>query len=68
MKTEVGTEELAEMLEHVRLMVNALEQCWNCQGISECQLYYVDDGAPVWLCSQCPPKIKKARFAQQSLR
>ena len=59
MKTEVGIEELAEMRENVRRTVNALEWCWGCERISECEQTYVDDGAPVWLCEACSRKTKR---------
>lgn len=46
-------EELLEMRENIRRSVEALELCWSCQRISECQQGYVDDGSIVWLCADC---------------
>ena len=50
-QTEI--EELLEMRENIRRSVEALELCWSCQRISECQPGYVDDGSIVWLCPEC---------------
>jgi len=54
----VEVQELAEMRENIRRHVDALEQCWSCQRISECQQVVVDDGAPVWLCPECREHVQ----------
>src|SRR5689334_7280962 len=49
-------EELVHMRENIRRSVDALEMCWSCQKISECEPSTVDDGPPVWMCSECATK------------
>ena len=49
----VEVKELTQMRENIRRHVDALELCWSCQRISECQQVVMDDGAPVWLCCEC---------------
>lgn len=49
--------ELKEMKENIRRSVNALELCWSCQKICECERGIVDDAAPVWLCTGCQSKF-----------
>ena len=46
-------QELTQMRENIRRHVDALELCWSCQRISECDQVTVDDGASVWLCQDC---------------
>ena len=50
-------EELREMRENVHRNVDALELCWSCQQICECEQRLVDDAAPVWLCRECGSKL-----------
>ncbi|MGH9784614.1 MAG: hypothetical protein ACRD88_10540 [Terriglobia bacterium] len=45
--------ELAEMQENVRRVVQALELCWRCQRVSECQKYVLGSMVLVWLCPRC---------------
>jgi len=45
--------ELGEMRDNIRRSVNALELCWRCQKVAECDQGFVDDGGPVWLCPGC---------------
>ncbi len=45
--------DLQEMRENIRHRVGALELCWSCQRVSDCQPALVDDAAPVWLCRDC---------------
>ena len=49
--------ELKEMKENIRRSVNALELCWSCQRICECEQGIVDDAAPVYLCTGCRGKF-----------
>ncbi|MBI2819678.1 MAG: hypothetical protein HYX73_06845 [Acidobacteria bacterium] len=52
------TEELSHMRDNIRRSVDALELCWSCQRISECEPATVDDGPPVWLCSDCATRSR----------
>lgn len=45
--------ELTRMKENIRRSVDALELCWGCERICECEEGMVDDAAPVWLCTEC---------------
>jgi hypothetical protein len=56
--TMTETEELSQMRDNIRRSVDALEQCWSCQRISECEPATVDDGPPVWLCSACATRSR----------
>jgi len=49
--------ELKEMKVNIRRSVNALEMCWNCERICECERGILDDAAPVWLCTWCRSKF-----------
>ena len=51
-------DELSEMRENIRRSVQALELCWSCQRVSECEQRIVDDSAPVWLCRQCQSTLR----------
>ncbi|OFV96146.1 MAG: hypothetical protein A3F68_04755 [Acidobacteria bacterium RIFCSPLOWO2_12_FULL_54_10] len=51
-------QEITEIRGNVRRHVLALELCWSCQNISECQQSTVDDGGPVWLCDECRVKAE----------
>ena len=50
-------DELHEMRENIRRSLKALELCWSCQRVSECEQDVVDDAAPVWLCAECRSKV-----------
>lgn len=52
-------QELVRIKENVRRNANALELCWYCQRISECQEAGWHYGAPVWLCGECLSKNPK---------
>ncbi|MBI1955914.1 MAG: hypothetical protein HYS38_05925 [Acidobacteria bacterium] len=54
----VEVQELVQMRDNIRRHVDALELCWSCQRISECEQAVVDDGAPVWLCCQCREHVQ----------
>ena len=49
--------DLQEMRENIRHGVAALEMCWSCQRVSDCETALVDDAAPVWLCRDCQSKL-----------
>ena len=51
-------EELTHMRDNIRRSVDALELCWSCQRVSECEPATVDDGPPVWMCSDCATKSR----------
>ena len=63
--TMTETEELSQMRENIRRSVDALEICWSCQRVSECEPATVDDGPPVWLCSDCATKHRKHYAGEQ---
>lgn len=56
-------DELLEMRENIRRSVGALELCWSCQRVSECEQAVVDDAAPVWLCRGCRGKLRASEQA-----
>ncbi len=54
------------MRENVRRAVSALEVCWRCQRVSECQKYILGNLVLVWLCGEClgemeQPKLSRSR-------
>ena len=51
-------EELEAMRENIRQSVAALELCWSCQRVSQCDIAMVDDAAPVWLCRDCQSTLQ----------
>jgi hypothetical protein len=53
----IELDELHEMRENIRRSLAALELCWSCQRVSECEQGLVDDAAPVWLCRDCREKL-----------
>jgi hypothetical protein len=64
--TTMEVEELSHMRDNVRRSVDALELCWSCQRICECEPATVDDGPPVWLCSDCATKNHLRNLREQS--
>jgi hypothetical protein len=54
-------QELHQIREHVRRSVQALEICWSCQRICECNAEILDDGPPVWICPACLTAINTQR-------
>ena len=56
--TITETEQLSQMRDNIRRSVDALELCWSCQRVSECEQRIVDDSAPVWLCRQCQSTLR----------
>ena len=49
--------ELIRMKENVRRSIQALELCWSCERICECEEGTVDDAAPAWLCAECRERV-----------
>jgi len=54
------------MRENVRRAVSALDVCWRCQRVSECQKYILGNLVLVWLCGEClgemeQPKLQRNR-------
>jgi hypothetical protein len=64
-KSMTETEELSQMRDNIRRSVDALELCWSCQRVSECEPATVDDGPPVWLCSACATKNRQHYAGEQ---
>ncbi len=60
--------EFKEMTENIRRSVNALELCWSCQRISECEQALLDDAAPVWLCTTCRESFSAGQPLQAGAR
>jgi hypothetical protein len=58
--TSEERQKLTELRESVRSRVEALELCWSCQRISECDLRVIDDGPAVPICGACVPEIRTA--------
>lgn len=65
-KNMTEAEELSQMLDNIRRSVDALELCWSCQRICECEPATVDDGPPVWLCSVCATRNRHLHSGEQS--
>lgn len=59
-------QELTEMRENIRRTIEALEVCWSCQKVSECEPAIVDDGPPVWLCQDCARRAQYQNGADPS--
>ena len=53
MQQLLAGKEMAQMQENVRRAVQALELCWRCQRVSECQKYVLGNMVLVWLCPGC---------------
>jgi hypothetical protein len=61
-------DELTQMRENIRRSIEALELCWSCQCISECEPAPVDDGPPVWLCAACNAKMRSQQVMEPAHR
>ena len=59
-------EELSQMKVNIRRSVDALELCWSCQRVSECEPVVVDDSAPVWMCSDCATRSRRILAVEPS--
>ena len=50
------------MRENIRRAVDALDVCWRCQRVSECQKYILGNMVLVWLCQGCLAEMEQARL------
>jgi hypothetical protein len=68
----ISLNELKQMKENVRRVVDSLDICWRCQNVTECQRHVLGNLVLVWLCSGCradmdqlhdhpPPQAKRTR-------
>ena len=53
------TKEWNEMRNNIHRVVHALELCWKCQRVSECQKYILGQTVLVWLCKGCLSEMEK---------
>lgn len=53
MQEVIPVEDWAQMRENVRRAIHALEVCWRCQRVSECQKYVLGNMVLAWLCPRC---------------
>jgi len=60
-----GQGELNRMRKNIRRIINALELCWSCQKICECEQWLVNEAVPVWLCIECWSEVSY-RLEKQS--
>jgi hypothetical protein len=59
--------ELKHMREHIHQSVNALEVCWACERICECEQWLINQAVPVWLCLECVTQIQGDQISKLSL-
>ncbi len=55
----LAREEFIKMRNNIRRAVQALDVCWKCQKVSECQKYILGHTVLVWLCNGCLSVIEK---------
>jgi hypothetical protein len=53
----IEKQELARMRDNVCRKINALELCWYCDRICECEQSFINESFPVWLCGKCSPEV-----------
>ena len=61
-------QEMVQMKENVRRAVDALELCWRCQRVSECQKYVLGNMVLVWLCPGCLTELHQPQFVSAKAR
>ena len=61
-------QEMVQMKENVRRAVDALELCWRCQRISECQKYVLGNMVLVWLCPCCLTELLQPQLVSAKAR
>jgi hypothetical protein len=61
-------QEMVEMRENVRRAVEALELCWRCQRVSECQKYVLGNMVLVWLCPGCLTELHQPQCVSEKTR
>ena len=59
MRDFATTKEWFDMRNNIRRVVHALEVCWKCQRVSECQKYILGQTVLVWLCKDCLCEMEK---------
>ena len=57
-----------QMRENVRRAVSALEVCWRCQRVSECQKYILGNLVLVWLCGECLGEMEQPKVSRNRRR
>ena len=57
-----------QMRENVRRAVSALEVCWRCQRVSECQKYILGNLVLVWLCGECLGEMEQPKLPRNRRR
>ena len=57
-----------EMRENIRRAVGALEMCWRCQRVSECQRYILGNLVLVWLCQGCLKEMEQPQMPRTKRR
>jgi len=57
-----------EMRENIRRVVSALEVCWRCQRVSECQRYILGNLVLVWLCQGCLKEMEQPQMPRMKRR
>ena len=68
MQQSVAVQELVQMKENVRRAVEALELCWRCQRVSECQKYVLGNMVLVWLCPGCLVELHQPQHSPAKVR
>ena len=61
-------QEMVEMRENVRRVVESLELCWRCQNVSECQKYVLGNMVLVWLCPDCLTELHQPQSGSKKAR
>ena len=57
-----------KLRENVRRAIGALEVCWRCQRVSECQKYILGNMVLVWLCGGCLTELQQPTAAARRHR
>ena len=68
MRETMPVKELARMRENVRRAIQALEVCWRCQRVSECQKYILGNMVLVWLCGGCLTELHRPQCGHPKAR
>jgi hypothetical protein len=69
MMTELTpVQDWVEMRENIRRAVSALEVCWRCQRVSECQRYILGNLVLVWLCQGCLKEMEQPQMPRPKRR
>ncbi|OFV96310.1 MAG: hypothetical protein A3H28_07770 [Acidobacteria bacterium RIFCSPLOWO2_02_FULL_61_28] len=57
-----------KLRENVRRAIGALEVCWRCQRVSECQKYILGNMVLVWLCGGCLTEVHHPQCGRPQTR